>query len=49
MATVYHYCNSSIFDEIITNKTLRLSDIRNSNDKYEMSLFLASCIINLAT
>lgn len=40
MATVYHYCNSSIFDEIITNKTLRLSDIRNSNDKYEMSLFL---------
>lgn len=40
MAIVYHYCKYDIFKKIIMNKTLRLSDIRKSNDKYEMNLFL---------
>ena len=40
MAIIYHYCNYETFKKIITNKTLRLSDIRKSNDKYEMDLFL---------
>lgn len=40
MATRYHYCSYEIFKKIITNKTLRLSDMRQSNDLYEMNLFL---------
>lgn len=40
MAIVYHYCDHDTFTKIIKNKTLRLSDIRKSNDLYEMNLFL---------
>lgn len=40
MATRYHYCNYNTFKKIIEKKTLRLSDIRKSNDSYEMILFL---------
>jgi hypothetical protein len=40
MATKYHYCEYDTFKKIIGNKTIRLSDIRKSNDLYEMNLFL---------
>lgn len=40
MSIRYHYCSYETFKAIISNKTLRLSDIRKSNDKYEMILLL---------
>ena len=33
---VYHYCNESVFKEIIQKKTLRFSDITKSNDSAEL-------------
>lgn len=33
---VYHYCNATVFKEIITKKTLRFSDITKSNDSAEI-------------
>lgn len=36
MALNYHYCSEETFNKIISNKTLRLSDMRKSNDFYEM-------------
>lgn len=33
---VYHYCNESVFKEIIQKKTLRFSDITKSNDSTEL-------------
>lgn len=34
---VYHYCNINTFYSIISNQTLRLSDITKSNDRLEMT------------
>ena len=34
---VYHYCNLNTFYSIISNKTLRLSDITKSNDQLEIT------------
>lgn len=34
--TVYHYCNTNVFAEIISNKTIRMSDITKSNDSMEI-------------
>ena len=34
---VYHYCNINTFYSIISNKTLRLSDITKSNDQLELT------------
>ena len=34
--TIYHYCSLETFNSIITNKTLRLSDITKSNDSKEL-------------
>ena len=33
---VYHYCSLDTFNLIISNKTLRVSDIRKSNDSEEL-------------
>ena len=33
---VYHYCSPSVFKNIIENKTIRLSDIMESNDSKEI-------------
>ena len=33
---VYHYCSLDTFFSIITNKTLRLSDVAKSNDNLEV-------------
>lgn len=33
---IYHYCSLDTFNAIITNKTLRLSDITKSNDSKEL-------------
>ena len=35
-STVFHYCSMDTFYAIITNKTLRLSDITKSNDSMEI-------------
>ena len=35
----YHYCSIETFEQIIKNRTLRLSNIRNSNDLTEMEWF----------
>lgn len=40
MAIRYHYCNKDTFNKIISNKTLRFSDIRQSNDRDEMIMLL---------
>lgn len=37
MSTLYHYCNVNSLKEILKNKTLRLSDIRKSNDPREIT------------
>lgn len=34
---VYHYCNINTFNSIISNQSLRLSDITKSNDQLEMT------------
>ena len=34
---VYHYCNLNTFYSIISNKSLRLSDITKSNDQLEIT------------
>ena len=36
--TLYHYCNSEKFCNIIGSSSIRLSDITNSNDYMEMLL-----------
>lgn len=33
---VYHYCSLDVFDKIITNKTLRMTDVRQMNDSAEV-------------
>lgn len=38
MAIKYHYCDYDTFEKIIRNQTIRLSDIRKSNDSYEMKV-----------
>lgn len=40
MAIRYHYCSSATYEKIISQKTLRLSDMRLSNDTMEMEWFL---------
>lgn len=37
MDIVYHYCNINTFYSIVSNKTLRLSDITKSNDQLEIT------------
>lgn len=39
MAIKYHYCSYETFKNIIENQTIRLSDIKKSNDSIEMNLF----------
>lgn len=34
--TVYHYCSMDVFHKIISNKSIRLSDITKSNDSMEI-------------
>lgn len=34
---VYHFCNINTFYSIISNQTLRLSDITKSNDQLEIT------------
>lgn len=36
MSTVYHYCSTDVFCQIISNRTLRFSDISKSNDSAEL-------------
>lgn len=38
--TLYHYCSFETFEKIITNGSLRLLDIEQSDDKEERKLFL---------
>lgn len=37
---IYHYCSLDTFNSIITNKTIRLSDVSKSNDYYERTWVL---------
>lgn len=39
---IYHYCSDEVLNLILTNKTLRLSDIRKSSDKDEID-YLYNC------
>ncbi len=44
METLYHYCSAEILRAILSNKTLRLSDVRKSNDSKEIEfLFNEYC------
>lgn len=35
MSTIYHYCSPEVFDLVMRNKTLRLSDLDKTNDYLE--------------
>lgn len=35
MATIYHYCSPEVFDLVIRNRTIRLSDLDKTNDYME--------------
>lgn len=39
---IYHYCTISTFSDIVENGTIRLSDIRKSNDSKEIVWFMES-------
>ena len=41
---VYHYCSVDTFFQIITNHTLRLSDIEKSNDFMEKKWAIRQCL-----
>lgn len=35
MATIYHYCSPEVFDLVVKNRTIRLSDLDKTNDYME--------------
>lgn len=37
---IYHYCTLSTLESILSNRTLRLSDITKSNDSAELTWLL---------
>jgi hypothetical protein len=41
--TVYHYCSLDVFQKIIENKTLWLTDVSKSNDSMETKWFQNKC------
>ena len=50
MNTIFHYCTVESLKEILKNKTLRLADIRKSNDSKEIDfLFDSYCEYVLET
>lgn len=50
MNTIFHYCSVESLKEILKNKTLRLADIRKSNDSKEIDfLFVSYCEYILET
>ncbi len=44
---VYHYCSVETFYHIITNHTLRLSDIEKSNDFMEKKWAIRQCLLHI--
>lgn len=44
---VYHYCSVETFFNIITNHTLRLSDIEKSNDFMEKKWAIQQCLLHI--
>lgn len=43
-SVVYHYCSVDTFFQIITNHTIRLSDIEKSNDFMEKKWAIQQCL-----
>ncbi len=44
---VYHYCSVETFFQIVTNHTLRLSDIEKSNDFMEKKWAIQQCLLHI--
>lgn len=44
---VYHYCSVDTFFQIVTNHTLRLSDIEKSNDFMEKKWAIQQCLLHI--
>lgn len=47
MDYLYHYCSNQKCFSILNGKTLRLSDIRKSNDYKELSLFYPEILFRI--